>query len=410
MAGGGGRVTLEGVLRDLFSSPGVLRVFLASVVGRLPMGGVALVLILRTREMTGSYAAGGLVAGANALAHGIGGPVLGRIVDRRGQTGALVVSGAVHGAALIAFALLPHGTPLGLAMACAAVAGFAFPPLSPCLRALWGTQIADPQRRHAAYSFESAAFEMVYIAGPLVFVGLIGAASLPAAAAACGLVAAVGTWLFATAPASREWRPGDRSSDRAGALRGAGVRVILCGLFVLGVAVAAIEIAVAAFAGGEAKAAVLLALWGVGSLIGGLIATRSRAPADPPRHLSLLLLALAVLSAPLALAGDIATLGALMVVAGLAIAPALATAFGLLGQVAPAGTVTEAFTWVATGFGGGIAAGSALGGWLVESGGTASAFAVAAAAIAAASAIAFAGRETLRLAGRTPAVPAPSPA
>ncbi len=385
------------VLRDLFSLPGLGRAFVMMIVARLPMGAVALVLILHTRDLTGSYAAGGLVAAANALGHGIGGPLLGRLIDKRGQTGVLVAAGTAHGTALVTFALLPAGAPLAAPIACALVAGAAMPPVGPCLRAVWNSRITDDDQRHRAYAFESAVFEVVYIAGPIVFVGLIGAASLPAAAAACGLVTLAGTWLFAATAISRGWRPtGDRATGRAGALQGAGVRVIITGLFVLGIAIAAIEIGVAAFAGTEGKAAILLALWGLGSLIGGLINTHRRAPADAPRALALLLLALAVLSAPLALAEDITVLGLLMVLAGLAIAPALATAFALLGQVAPAGTVTEAYTWTATGFGGGIALGSALGGWLIETSGTSASFAAAAVAVAGAAAIAFLGSGTLR--------------
>ena len=385
------------MLRDVFRAPGILRAFLVMVFGRLPMGAVALVLILRTREVTGSYAAGGLVAAANAIGHGVGGPLLGRMIDRRGQTGVLMAGGAVHGTALVTFALLPHGTALALPMACAFAAGFALPPMGPCLRAIWSALITDEDQRHRAYSFEAAVFELVYIAGPLLFVGLIGAVSLQAAAAACGLVTAGGAFVFAATSVSRAWRPaGDRITSRAGALQGPGVRIILAGLTVLGVAIAAIEIAVAAFAGGEQRAAVLLALWGLGSLIGGMVNTHRRAPADPPRALALLLFALAVLSAPLALAEDTLALGALMVLAGLAIAPALSTAFALLGQVAPAGTVTEAYTWTATGFGAGIAVGSAIGGWLIEHEGTGAAFLVSAAAIAGAAAIAAAGRHKLR--------------
>jgi predicted MFS family arabinose efflux permease len=399
------------VLRDVFSAPGVRRAFLMMVISRLPMGAVALVLILRTRELTGSYAAGGLVAAANALGHGIGGPLLGRAIDRRGQTGVLVGAGVIHGAALVGFALLPAGAPLAAAVACALVAGFSMPPTGPSLRSIWGSQLTDEDQRHRAYSFESAVFEIVYIAGPLVFVGAVGSVSLAAAAAACGVVTAIGTFLFASTSVSRGWRPsGDRADGRAGALQGAGVRVILAGLFVLGIAIAAIEIAVAAFAGGEAKAAVLLALWGLGSFIGGLVNTRRSAPADPPHALALLLLALAALSAPLALAQDMASLGVLMVLAGLAIAPALATAFSLLGQVAPAGTMTEAYTWTATGFGGGIALGSAAGGWLVEHSGTDASFLVAAVAIAVAAAVAFAGRDTLRHERRAVLLAAPAPA
>ena len=394
----------------MFSAPGLTRAFLMMVISRLPMGAVALVLILHTRDLTGSYAAGGLVAAANALGHGIGGPILGRAIDRRGQTGVLVGAGLAHGAALVAFALLPAGTPLVAAVACALIAGFAMPPTGPSLRAIWGSSITDEDQRHRAYSFESAVFELVYIAGPLIFVGAVGSWSLAAAAAACGLVSAAGTFLFASSGISRGWRPtGERADHRAGALQGPGVRVILAGLFVLGIAIAAIEIATAAFAGSEAKAAVLLALWGLGSLIGGLINTHRKAPADPPQALALLLIALAVLSAPLALAQTMVSLGALMVLAGLAIAPALATAFSLLGQVAPAGTMTEAYTWTATGFGGGIALGSAAGGWLVEHSGTAASFGAAAVCIAVAAAVAYAGRDTLRQERLAPRL-APQPA
>lgn len=395
------------MLRALFSIPGLRPAFALMVLGRLPMGAVALVLILRTRELTGSFAAGGLVAAANALGHAVGGPLLGRRVDLRGQTQVLVLAGAAHGSALVTFALLPGGAALALPALCAFVAGFSMPPMGPCLRAIWGTQITDEDQRHAAYSFESAIFELVYIAGPLLFVGLIGAASLQAAAAACGLVTMTGTLLFAATAISRAWRPsGDRATSRAGALHGPGVRVILAGLTVLGVAIAAIEIAVAAFAGSEEKAALLLALWGLGSFLGGMVNIVRGAPADPPRALAALLLVLAVLTAPLALAGGMTSLGLLMVLAGLAIAPSLSIAFSLLGQVAPPGTVTEAFTWTATGFGGGIAVGSALGGWVVETAGTEWAFLVAAGAVAGAALIAAVGSGTLR--ASLPLRPAPA--
>jgi predicted MFS family arabinose efflux permease len=71
--------------------------------------------------------------------------------------------------------------------------------------------------------------------------------------------------------------------------------------------------------------------------------------------------------------------------------------------------MTEAYTWTATGFGGGIALGSAAGGWLVEHSGTAASFSVAAVCIAVAAAIAYAGRDTLRHERRAPQL-APQPA
>src|SRR3954447_2150933 len=103
--------------------PGVLPLFAASCVGRLPMGALGLLMILRTHDITGSFAHGGLVAGAYTLALGSSNPGLARLVDRRGQTVVLRAGAVVAATAIVAFALLPAGAPTGLFAACAAAAG-----------------------------------------------------------------------------------------------------------------------------------------------------------------------------------------------------------------------------------------------------------------------------------------------
>jgi len=55
-----------------------------------------------------------------------------------------------------------------------------------------------------------------------------------------------------------------------------------------------------------------------------------------------------------------------LLVAGAAIAPTLVCANGMLDHLAPAGALTEAFTWTQTGLVVGVAAGSAVAGALVE--------------------------------------------
>ena len=69
----------------------------------------------------------------------------------------------------------------------------------------------------------------------------------------------------------------------------------------------------------------------------------------------------------------------LVLPAGCCIAPLLATRNELVGGVAPPGMRTEAYTWPVTSFVGGIGAGAALAGSLVESPGWRTAFLVAAA-------------------------------
>ena len=126
----------------------------------------------------------------------------------------------------------------------------------------------------------------------------------------------------------------------------------------------------------------MFGLWGLGSLIGGAVASRLSAGPDPGRRVIVLLAALAGGTLPLVLAADVASLGALIFLAGIAIAPALAAVHSLAGRLAVRGTVTEAYTWLGTGMGAGIAAGAALGGAVVEGAGTHTAFALAAAALA----------------------------
>lgn len=380
--------------------PGVRPVYLASVIGRLPMGALGLLFVLRTQEATGSYAAGGIVAAAEALAVALVAPALGRAVDRRGQRAVLVPSAAVCGAATAAFAALPESVPVWGLVLVAAVAGASLPPLSACQRALW-TRTIEPRLRHAAYTLDSVIFELVYIAGPLVLVGGIGAWSLRAAVATCAGCVLAGTLGFVATALSRGWRAEAREAhgDVTGPLRAPGVRTLLGAVGLFGLGLAPTEIAVAAFARGHGAAGaigLLLALWGVGSMLGGIVAGHLPAPADPARRLSGLLVALALLELPLALAPSPVLLGAALVVAGAALAPSLALTFQLLSEVAPAGTVTEAQTWASTAINAGLAGGAFVGGWLVEHAGTTAALLIVPVVGLAAAAVVMARLATLR--------------
>ena len=67
-------------------------------------------------------------------------------------------------------------------------------------------------------------------------------------------------------------------------------------------------------------------------------------------------------------------LGALLVATGVVNAPVIATFYVLIEELAPAGTVTEAFTWISTTFLIGISAGVALAGLVADQAGPHAAF------------------------------------
>src|SRR3954447_19744955 len=399
------------MVRTVLSSPGVARVFYASMVGRIPAGALGLLLVLRVRELGGGFADGGLAAGALSLGLGIAAPLVGRVVDARGQTRVLAGSATACAGALAALALAPAGTPLGVLLALPAIAGAAPPPLgvlpppaarpgapppplAACLRALWPALLPDPARRHAAFAVEATALEVSYILGPLVLVGAVATQSAALALGASVALIAAGTAGFAAAPPSRTWRPAANvRRGLLGALASPGVRTLLLAQATVGFSFGAIEVSVVAFAedaGARGAIGPLLAGWGLASMAGGALAIRRGAARDPARRLVVLMVALAAGDALLVAATGALVLGLLLVVAGLAIAPVFAILYDLAGGVARAGTVTEAFTWLATGLSVGLAAGSAAAGALAAASGARAGFLAAAAAAGLAAAIAAA--------------------
>jgi MFS family permease len=353
-------------MRAVLRTPRVAPLFFASCVARLPMGALGLIFVLHTQALTGSYARGGVVAGVYTLALGISNPLLARVADRRGQTVVLLAGAPIAAGAMVAAALVPAGW----LVVCAAVAGASQPPVGACMRTLWPVLLDDADSRHSAYATEGVLIEVVYICGPLAIVAGIGSWSLTAALLACAAFLLAGDLAFAASPVSRGWRPSaERRRDLAGALRGGGVRVLLAMFLLGGLAIGAVEVCTPAMLdemGRHELTGVMLALWGVGSMLAGVAVTRTRAPADARRRLAVLIALWGLAHAALALAGTPVQLGLLLVVAGATIAPTFVCANGLLDVLAPVGTLTEAFTWTSTGMAAGIAAGSALAGALVE--------------------------------------------
>jgi MFS family permease len=159
------------------------------------------------------------------------------------------------------------------------------------------------------------------------------------------------------------------------------VRTLALVSVLIGVAFGAIEVSVPAAADhvGHARAAsLLLGGWGLGSLVGGLLATRAAAPRDPVARLCGYLALLTGGHLLLALPAGLLVLSGVLFLSGAVIAPSFALAYALLGGAAAAGTVTEAYTWLSTGLAAGFAAGAALAGALAEGAGPSGGFLLAA--------------------------------
>jgi predicted MFS family arabinose efflux permease len=395
-------------MRAIASSAAARRLFVTSVIARLPLAMLSVGLMVHIQRQTGSFAAAGVVTAAYGIALGVGGPVLGRLVDRRGQTVVLLATTWVGTALLAAIVVLPPRVSLVVPIVLAAGVGLATPPVGPCLRAQIPSLLTDPGAVGAAYAFETSVVELTWICGPPLVLGLGVLWSSAAALAAAALVLLIFTMAFAAQPSSRKWKPAPVTERRTGgSLRAPAMRTLTLALLGVGVLLGADEIAVIAAAralhGTSASAAPLLALWGVGSFVGGLLVTRFRRARGTGVGLTLWLAALA--AGHLALvpaAGSVGALAIVLPLAGATIAPTESAVYEMVDAAAPIGTITEAFSWLFTAIEIGAALGAAAGGALVDRFGPAAAFGLGAGACALAALLTAFHAPRLAVRRRTP--------
>jgi MFS family permease len=357
----------------------------ASVVGRLSLGMTSLALLLLVRDSSGSYAVAGLVSGAYALSFGVLGPALARLADRTGPVPALRITGLLHPALLgLVVVVADSGLPLPVLLVPTVAAGATVPPLGPVMRALWAGALRGPALA-TAYSLESVVVELCFVLGPLLVASLTLLLDPAAPVLASGALAGVGAlWLSATARVGAVQPHDERHGSRFGPLSSPAVRALLLTVAGVGATFGAVEVAVPAFVeeqGARASSAgVLLAVWSAGSIVGGLVYGGLSLRASHRSQMPVLVTALAVGTALPLLATGTTSLGLALFVFGLTIAPYSACNSVLLGQAAPAGTVTEAFAWNTSMIFGGAALANGVCGVLVERSGPTAALAVTAGA------------------------------
>jgi MFS family permease len=395
-------MTARGRYARILRAPHVLALMVSALVARLPIGIDALAIVLFLREKTGSYAAAGIVSAAFALGGGAGAPLSGRLVDRFGHRRVLVPLALLHGAGLaLLVGLAAFDVPVAGLIPAALVAGCAIPPISAAMRPLWsGLLDGDAALLPAAYALDSIVIELVFFIGPLL-TAVATALLSPAAAIGLAIVLVVaGTFAFTASPPSRAWAPDPAGAGhgRLGALTSPGLRTLVLVTLPLGFCFGAIEVTLPAFSedvATRAWAGVLLAVWSLGSAAGGIWygARAGRMPLATTYVRLAVILPLTFV--PLAASPSLVVMFPLCVLAGLAIAPLAATGNQLVGDVAPAGTLTEAYTWVVTAIVVGLSIGNAVAGVLVEAADWRISFLVGAACGALGSVLAVARRRTL---------------
>jgi len=415
--GAGGFSTYLTLLRD----GSVRRPFAASVLARLPISMAPIGLVLLVQQVRGAYRPAGLVTGAYALGTACGAPLWGRAMDRLGQPTVIAATASTSAALLATLALTAvHGGGDPVLLGLAFLAGLTFPPMSPAMRGAW-RELPDPRRRRGGYALDSVAVESIFVSGPLVLSLLLGLAVPEAPLLITAAVLVVGGVTYARTaaarrvPSSRRPRAGPSPGEaaprepgpaaRSAVLRARGIPAVLLATAGMAVGFGQIDTSLAATArtvfGTSTVLGYLFAAIAGGSVVGGLTYGALAGHRGEAARLPVTLGAFGILLVPMTilLSGGRPSLWALeplLFLAGLCISPSLIIMANLVDVHAPGARASEAQAWLGTATTAGAAAGTALAGALIDSGGVSRALTGALVAILVAAVAAAGGQRTWR--------------
>jgi MFS family permease len=390
--------------RRVLASAALRRALVLGFLVRMPIFAGGLVLTLHVVSHLGrTYAAAGLVSAAATIAIAISGPWRGRLLDRRGLRRVVVPSIVV---AAVCWSIAPFVSYWWL-LAFAALAGLFVVPSFSIIRQAVIAAVDDDDRR-TAISLDSVAVELSFMVGPAV--GVWAATVWPTqwvlfAIEMLGVLAGVLLWFANPVMRAEVDEVVDDEGVTAEVPKVARSEWFRARFIVICLAAAATtlvlggtDIAIVASLrdfGAQSSIGWVLAIWGFGSLLGGLVY------GGVQKSISAfwLLGGLAVVSAPMALAAGVPSLALLSFVAGLFCAPTITATVDQVSRVVPASARGEAMGWHGSFMTGGMALGAPLAGFAIDHRGWAAGFLVVAAVgllVALVGAAATSGRATER--------------
>jgi MFS family permease len=345
----------------LLRTPGVARIIAAQLVARFPGGMISLGFLLHLERIFHSYGAAGLVLAATSVGQAVSGPLTSRWMGRWGMRPVLLLTVAICAVALTAVALLHM--PLWGYMLAGLIAGLSYPPIQPAVRTIYPKLVISRQLT-PLFSLDASAQELIWIAGPVIvtFVSTQISTTLGILLSVVFLVGG-GAWFIFSPEVGRVRIP--RSKRRFGSVLGRPPVLLATavGFLLVGTCAATEAAVIATFGDGDPRAGIVLAIWALASLAGGL--ALGRMPLGPwalAGRLGVVLMG----SVLALLAWEFWSLNVALLIAGACIAPALAVIFAIVSSSVKFSDTAEAYGWVGTGQLIGAAAGSAVAGFLID--------------------------------------------
>lgn len=358
---------------ELLKTRGVARIIAAQLTARFPFGMLSLALLLHIQSVYDSYAIAGLVLATTSVGQAIAGPLTSRWMGIWGMRRVLTLTLSICAVAIAVMATVD--LPIPLFMVVGLIAGLSMPPIQPAVRTIY-PKMVNSRQLTPLFSLDASAQEIIWVVGPvLTTVVATQISTVLALWVVIAFLVGGGIWFITSPEVGRVRIP--RSPRRFGVvLRKPSVIIGTAVGFLLIGSCAAIEVGVVAtYRDDGAEAGIVLSIWALGSLIGGLsFGSLPLTPWSLARRMAIVTAGLTAASFAL---GNVWWLAAVLFVSGAGIAPALAMIFAITSATVRFSDTAEAYGWIGTGQLIGAALGSAFAGVLIDSSGAIGAYWVA---------------------------------
>ena len=359
---------------NLLKTPGVARIIAAQLTARFPSGMLSLAYLLHIEHIHHSYAAAGLVLAATSLGQAIAGPLTSRWMGVWSMRKVLILTMVVCAISIFCMAFIVM--PVWAYMLVGLIGGLSTPPIQPAVRTIYPKMVNSKQLT-PLFSLDASAQEIIWVAGPVIttFVAVQISTTLAISLAGVLLIGG-GLWFILSPEVGRVRIP--RSKRKLGVVlkKRSVLLATIVGFLLIGACSALEASVVATFGDHGPESGIILAVFALGSLVGGL--ALGHLPVGPWAMARRMFIVFAGVSIALA-SLDFWWLAVTLFVAGLGIAPALAVMFAIVSATVKFSDTAEAYGWVGTGQLIGAAMGSAFAGFLIDANGAIGGFLAAAA-------------------------------
>jgi MFS family permease len=323
---------------------------------------LSLAYLLHIQRIQHSYGAAGLVLAATSIGQAIAGPLTSRWMGIWGMRRVLVLTTIICGTAVGTIALAPT-LPIALYMVIGFIGGLSTPPVQPAVRTIY-PKMVNSRQLTPLFSLDASAQEVIWVVGPVIttFVAL-QISTVIAILVALAFLLGGGLWFLSSPEVGRVRIPRSRRNLGVVLAKPAVLLATTVGFLLVG-ACASIEAGiVATFGDNGTESGIVLSLFAVGSLIGGL--SLGHMPIGPWALARRMFAVFIGMSLAAAFSG-FWWLAITVFLAGVGIAPALAVMFAIVSSSVRFSETAEAYGWVGTGQLIGAALGSATAGFLID--------------------------------------------